>query len=274
MSTELTKTQLPTILELRDDQTLALREQDNALNVLLNEPPPDAWIAEHPYAKGVRFIPIARLEWLMTRIFVKWYVEVRQINLIANSIGVTVRIHYLNPTDSTWQWMDGVGAVAMQVDKEAGATDFSQIKSNAVQIGLPAAKSYAFKDAVETIGKLFGKDLNRRDLIDYRSMLNQFPEDEERPLPYPRIPVMENASQLESTEAVIVGVDSESKKSRKKGQPDYNLHTITLDNGATLVTFDDSLAEAARNLHDTGDAALIEYQQEARGRRILSITTA
>ena len=264
---------LPTILELRDDQSLALREQDNALNVLLNEPPSDTWIAEHPYAKGVRFIPIARLEWLMTRVFIKWHIEVREVSLIANSIGVTVRVHYLNPTNGEWQWMDGVGAVAMQVDKEAGATDFSRIKSNAVQIGLPAAKSYAFKDAVETIGKLFGKDLNRRDLIDYRPMLTQFPEDEPA-LPFPRTAVMENGSGLESTEGIVVDIQTEMKHAKKKTDPDYPLYKVILDNGSSLTTFDEATYLKALNFKDLGENALIEFQQEKYGRRILSISEA
>lgn len=179
MSEQLQKAELPTILQLRDDKTLNVLGRENDLNVLLNQQPPKDWIAKHPVATGVLYIPIARQEWLMTRIFVKWWVEVKHVELIANNIAVTVRVHYLSPIDGQWLFSDGVGAVPLQTDKGAGATDFDKIKSNAVQMGLPSAKSHAFKDAVESIGNLFGKDLNRRDNLDYDSMLGAIAEPEQ-----------------------------------------------------------------------------------------------
>lgn len=38
-------------------------------------------------------------------------------------------------------------------------------------IGTPAAESYAIKDAAEKIGKLFGKDMNRADQINYDNLI-------------------------------------------------------------------------------------------------------
>jgi hypothetical protein len=35
---------------------------------------------------------------------------------------------------------------------------------------VPAAESYAVKDAAEKIGRIFGKDLNRKDLLTYDSI--------------------------------------------------------------------------------------------------------
>ena len=40
------------------------------------------------------------------------------------------------------------------------------IKSAGVQMALPAAKSYAIKDAVEHIGAIFGRNVNRDGVID------------------------------------------------------------------------------------------------------------
>jgi hypothetical protein len=166
---------LPKIEDLRAEESLELASRDNALNVLLNQPPPDLWLKEHPFIPNYRYIPIERQEWLMTRLFVNWHIEVKSIELIANSICATVRVHYQSPTTGEMIWMDGVGAVPLQTDKGAGATDFNKIKSNGVQLAAPAAKSYAFKDAVETIGNLFGKDINRKTRPDYDTLLGQIP---------------------------------------------------------------------------------------------------
>lgn len=94
---------------------------------------------------------------------------------------------------------------------------------------------------------------------------------QEPALPYPRTAVMENASALESTEATIVDI-SEKEMPGKKGKPDYKLYTVVLDNGASLTTFNDQVAKIAYDFKDLGETALIEFQQEKYGRRILSIT--
>lgn len=139
----------------------------NELNILLNNEPKPEWFKEHPYIKGYKYIPIARVEWLLTSIFQKWRVEVKDVKHIANSVVVTVRLHVWNPMTKEWDYQDGVGASPLQVDKEASAIDWSKIKSGAVQMAAPSAESYAFKDAAEKFGKLFGKDLNRKDMISY-----------------------------------------------------------------------------------------------------------
>ena len=164
---------LPTIAELYKDEDGSLA-QSNVLNVLLNQDPSGKWIKIHPNVPGHKYIPIERVEWLMTRIFIKWKCEVKAIQHIANSVVVTVRVHYLDPVSGEWNYQDGIGASPLQTDKGAGAVDWTHIKNNAVMLAAPSAESYAFKDAVEKIGKLFGKDLNRKDEIGYDSLLTSF----------------------------------------------------------------------------------------------------
>ena len=181
------ESKLPALKDLYDQTAIEKWEKDNALHVLLNQPANPKWLEPHPFAKRkVRqsdgstkdekavYLPIARQEWLMTRIFINWYVEILDWKLVANSVGVTVRVHYQNPIDGQWKHTDGLGAVALQTDAGAGATDFMKLKSSSVQMALPAAESYAFKDAVEKLGNIFGKDANRLDPINYDGMLETF----------------------------------------------------------------------------------------------------
>jgi len=171
-------TNLPAIVDLYADEQMAKLENMNNLNILLNQPPAQSWIKKHPTAKNVVYIPVERIEYLMTRIFVKWRVEVKTVFQLANSVVVTVRVHYLDPVNG-WEWQDGVGASPLQTESGAGAIDWNQIKSAAVQIATPAAESYAFKDACEKIGKLFGKDLNRKDTMNYDGLTNVFTQRKE-----------------------------------------------------------------------------------------------
>lgn len=173
------KNTLPTLEELVNDTDLSVKT--NQLMILLNQPVPDKWLKDHPTAKvkidGVnkpaRYMPIERVEWLLSRIFGKWWVEIKDTKLIANSVVVTVRLHVINPITGEGEWQDGVGANPIQTDAGAGAADWNHIKFSGVQMAAPAAETYAIKDAAEKFGKFFGKDANRQVNIDYNNMLKK-----------------------------------------------------------------------------------------------------
>jgi hypothetical protein len=167
-----TKKNLPKLNDLYSGSLDIKREND--LNILLNHEPKKEWIKIHPMVTGAKYIPIEIVEYLLTSIFIQWNVEVKTVQVIANSVVVTIRLHYRNPMDGKMRFQDGIGASPMQTAKDAGATDFSQIKSGAVMMAAPAAESYAIKDAAEKLGKLFGKDLNRKDAQGYDMLGNKF----------------------------------------------------------------------------------------------------
>lgn len=170
------KQKLPALAELYDGD-LELKKDQNELNVLLNQPPKSDWIKEHPFAKGVKYIPIGRVEYLLTRLFIKWRVEIKAVQVVANSCVVTVRLHYQNIENDEWSWQDGIGAAPIQTEKDSGAMDWNKVRTDSVMKSAPAAESYAVKDAAEKIGKIFGKDLNRKDEIIYDSLIGTIPEE-------------------------------------------------------------------------------------------------
>lgn len=149
---------------------LELAGKHNELNRLLNCEPKPEWVREHPFAKNVRYIPISIIEYLLTSVFIKWRVEIKAVQLVANSTVVTVRLWVLDPITGEWDYQDGIGAAPIQTEKGAAATDFTKVLTDAVMKGAPAAESYAIKDAAEKLGKLFGKDLNRRDFMPYTNL--------------------------------------------------------------------------------------------------------
>lgn len=166
-------TKLPTIQELYKSDDLPVLHKDALFQTLVNQEPKKEWVKTHPMTKEP-YIPIERVEWLLTNILVRYKVEIKDVKQIANSVVVTIRLHYFDHVHNEWTFNDGVGAAPLQTDKGAGAVDWNAIKSSAVQIGAPAAESYAVKDAAEKIGKLFGKDLNRKEVISYDNMKDRF----------------------------------------------------------------------------------------------------
>jgi len=157
--------QLPTLKDLHHDESVAFK--NDQLNLLLNQPTPEKWIKDHPFAKNVKYIPIDKVEFLLTRIFQEWKVEIISYSALFNSVSCHIRLHYKNPISAEWSYHDGVGAVGVQTDAGKSAADLGAIKQDAVMKALPAAESYAIKDAAEKLGILFGKNLNRKDTIGF-----------------------------------------------------------------------------------------------------------
>lgn len=158
-----TNNNLPTLQDLNQDLPTAFK--NDAFNALVNNPPKADWVKEHPFAKKVKYLPIDKVEYLMTKIFQVWNVEVKNVAQLFNSVSVTVRVHYKSPVSGEMLYHDGVGAVGVQTNAGASASDMNAIKQDAIMKALPAAKSYAIKDACEHIGKIFGRDLNRTDTL-------------------------------------------------------------------------------------------------------------
>jgi hypothetical protein len=160
---------IPTMESLINPSEQDLKE--NALTVILNQSPPDNWLKVHPVIVNYRYLPIERVEYLLTRVFGKWWVEVKETQIMANSICVTIRLYVKNPITGEIDFNEGVGAAPIQTNKGASATDWTQAKTSGVQMALPMAKTYAVKDAAEQFGKLFGKDVSRKTQIDYDGLL-------------------------------------------------------------------------------------------------------
>ena len=137
------------------------------LKSILNSPVNTKWLKNHPTAKNVKYLPIDKIEILLDMIFQEWRIELLSVSQLAQSVCVTVRVHYKNPITGEWSFHDGVGASPLQTNAGKSAADLANIKNNAVQLAAPAAKSYAIKDAVEHLGKAFGRDINRSDTVGY-----------------------------------------------------------------------------------------------------------
>jgi hypothetical protein len=84
-----------------------------------------------------------------------------------NSVYVTIRLHYLHPVSGEWSYHDGTGADQIQTKSGASAADLSSISNNAVAMSLPKAVSFAISDATDHFGKLFGRDLNRKETMTF-----------------------------------------------------------------------------------------------------------
>lgn len=158
---------LPTLAELFSNNVVVAGKTE-ALNALLNTPPPAAWVKEHPYIKGWKYLPIDKHELLLKRIFKKSNIEILREGTAFNGVYVVVRVHFFNPALNAMQFEDGIGAMQLQTAKGTSPADLANINNGAISIAFPIAESLAVKDACEKIGKVFGSDLNRKDISPFK----------------------------------------------------------------------------------------------------------
>jgi len=161
---------LPKIQDLYIDKVST--QKNDALVILMNQPPKETWVKTHPFIKNYKYLPIERIEFLLKTIFKNYRIEVTGQGTAFNGVWVTVRVHYLHPVTGTWEFHDGIGASQLQTAKGTSPSDLNNINNGALSMAFPMAKTVAIKDACDHFGRLFGSDLNRKDLISYEMDLS------------------------------------------------------------------------------------------------------
>jgi hypothetical protein len=124
-----------------------------------------------PTSKGFMYLPIEKVEFLLTRLFKDVKVEIRSVISSDNRAVVTVRIHFTKGGKETF--LDGIGAAQINSKQTA-------------EMAFPLAKSLAVKDAGDWNGKIFGKDLNRLSVSTVTKQ-SQFTEEQEAQLEKARV---------------------------------------------------------------------------------------
>jgi len=161
-------THLPTLTELFDE-SLEVAGKSEGLNAILNHPPKESWIKVHPSVRDHKYLPIDKVEYLLRKIFKSYRIEITGQGTAFNGVWVTVRVHYLNPATNTMEWHDGIGAVQLQTAKGTSPADLANINNGAISMAFPIAKTLAVKDACDHFGALFGANLNRKDVVEFRA---------------------------------------------------------------------------------------------------------
>lgn len=121
------------------------------LDEILNSDPKKEWVQEHDQIKGFKFLPIQKVEFLLSRLFENPRIKINTSELARSERSVHVTVSVIYEKKGKEFIMDGIGA--------------AQVNSKqTIDMAFPLAKSLAIKDACDHFGKIFGRDLNRKDV--------------------------------------------------------------------------------------------------------------
>lgn len=164
------------ILPLSDIEIEEWQKKLDEFNRVLDEPPPQSEIQFNGQSKS-HYLPISFVETKLDEIFFGlWEITDFQFQPIANEIVGSLKLRYFHPKAKTWITRIGLGAVQIQFNKGSQISDLNNKIKNTLQKDFPHLKAECLKNACRSIGKKFGRDLNR-DLQD--SYEPQFLTDDE-----------------------------------------------------------------------------------------------
>ena len=140
----------------------------------LNKAPDKREIKMNPYAGNSLYIPIAVIEQRLDEMYAGlWSIDSLTVEVIANSVVCTLTLKVVHPVAKMMIRRSGIGAIPIQLNKGEKEMSFSTIKSDAIRKNAPAAKAQALRNAAQSLGAIFGRNLNRDDVADYNPISEQ-----------------------------------------------------------------------------------------------------
>ena len=140
--------------------------------VRLNRTPNEKEIQVNKFAKNSKYIPISFIEMKLDKMFFgMWQTVNFRHSVIVNEIIGDIDLMYKHPT--TGEWLTRTGSAAVPIQMESGSKSFEVERKihNTLVKDYPHLKAMCVLNAAKSLGKLFGRDLNREFEDEYQPFL-------------------------------------------------------------------------------------------------------
>lgn len=153
----------------------------------LNKFPPEESIGETPDKKA-HTIFISHIETTLDEYFFGlWETQNFRWQVIGNEIVGCIDLIVYNPVSGLKTMREGAASIQIMVDKvpehitdakerNQWALDIQNKKPAALDMGFPKLKSECIKNAANSLGKMFGRDLNRKVQDNFQGLLRADPK--------------------------------------------------------------------------------------------------
>lgn len=160
--------------QLTQEQRILLQEFQKKLNA---EPDPREF---EPTPDGkARTLPISFVQMTLDELyFGQWDTTDPTYQQIFNEVVATVILTVIHPVTGRAQKRAGWASVIITQDKDALVADFNMTKKkNALDLAFPKLGAEAFKSAAQSLGKIFGRDINRKLVDSFKPTLKPIGDD-------------------------------------------------------------------------------------------------
>lgn len=141
----------------------------------LNSEPNASELRKTPDGKA-NSLPISFIEMTLDEYFFGlWSTENFKWSTIANEIVGSIDLIVLNPVSGMPLKRVGAASIQIMVNKGTDALDVNNKKPNALDMGFPKLKAECTKNAAQSLGKLFGRDINRQHADTFNGIFKKSP---------------------------------------------------------------------------------------------------
>jgi len=159
---------------MEQDTKVLLQEFQRRLNL---EPDPREF-DNTPDGKA-RTLPISFVQMTLDELYLgQWDTTEPTYQQIFNEVVATVILTVVHPITGREQKRTGWASVIITQDKDAMVADFNMTKKkNALDLAFPKLGAEAFKSAAQSLGKIFGRDINRKSVDVFKPQLKQISDE-------------------------------------------------------------------------------------------------
>jgi len=175
-----------------------MRQRCQNFLVRLNQQPDPKSLEKTPDGRAYT-LPISHVEMTLDELFFGlWSTENFKATIIANEVVGSLELVVTHPVTGTELRRIGAGAIQITVDRvpegvtgaerNRWALNPDNKKPNALDLSYPKLKAECLKNAAASLGKIFGRDINRKNADVYKPVLptamslNAAPEEAAEPV--------------------------------------------------------------------------------------------
>jgi hypothetical protein len=148
-------------------------------NKMLNEQPDEKEIKTNKFAGNSKYLPISFVQMKLDELFVGlWRTKNFRYEVVANELIGSITLEYFHPFAKVWIEREGAAAVMIQQSSGADLTDISAKIKNTLGKDQPHLLASCITNAARSIGKVFGRDINRKDEDNYTQFYSEIAEAE------------------------------------------------------------------------------------------------
>lgn len=138
----------------------------------LHTPPKQEEVRTNQFAGNTLFLPISYIEMSLDELFFGlWETKDFKWQTMANEIVGSITLRVFHPVANQWIERTGASATMIRQQKGAGITDLNAKIHNALEMDFPHLKADCVVNAAKSLGKSFGRDLNRQYFDLYRPII-------------------------------------------------------------------------------------------------------
>lgn len=144
-------------LYMKQEDKIALQK----FNKYLNNPPKQADVRVNKAANNTKYLPISFLEMELDELmFGQWGTSNFHYSVIGNEVAGKITLWFIHPVTGLRIEREGAAATMIRCKKDTIPSFESKI-ANALGMDIPHLKTDCIRNAISSLGKRFGRDLNR-----------------------------------------------------------------------------------------------------------------